>query len=239
MSSNLVARIAGAMYLVVAVFGGFAEYTRSSALVAGDPQATAANVAAHATQFRLAFAADLTDLPFFLGVGLILYVILKPVNPSVALAMLVINAVSVAIQAMNMLNHAAALMVATDPGLTAGLSTASTQSLVLGFLEMHRVGYLIAQIFFGLYLLPLGILVYRSGYFSKALGAILTLGFAGYALGVAVSFGSPNFDSSVATYFGLVGGLAELAFLLWLLVKGAAVESRPLTSIGGAVAWRA
>ncbi|MBV8194602.1 MAG: DUF4386 domain-containing protein [Candidatus Dormibacteraeota bacterium] len=231
--------MAGGMYLVVAVFGGFAQYTRSSALVAGDPQATAANVSAHATQFQIAFAADLAALPFFLGVGLILYVILRPVNRPIALAMLVINAVSVAIQAINMLNHAAALMVATDPGLTAGLSSTSVQSLVLGLLQMHQVGYLIAQIFFGLYLLPLGYLVYRSGYFPKAIGPILALGSVGYLIGVAISFASPRFDSSVATYFGLVGGLAEMAFLLWLLIKGAAVEAQPDTSLGGALAWKA
>jgi uncharacterized protein DUF4386 len=230
-SSKTLARIAGAMYLIVAVFGGFAEYTRQSALVAGDAQATAANVAAHAAQFQVAFGADLADLPFFLGVGLILYGILKPVNPQIALTMLVINAVSVAIQAINMLNHAAALLVATDPGLTAGLTTATSSALVLGLLEMHGIGYLVAQIFFGLYLLPLGYLVYRSDYFPKALGVILALGSAGYVIGVAVSFASPRFDSSAATYFGLAGGLAEMAFLVWLLIRGAAGQAQPETSI--------
>jgi uncharacterized protein DUF4386 len=233
MSSNKgLARIAGAMYLVVAIFGGFAEYTRSSAVVQGDAGATAANVAAHATQFQVAFAADLADLPFFLGVGLILYVILKPVNAPIALAMLVINAVSVAIQATNMLNHAAALLAATDPA-------ASSQASVLWMLEMHRIGYLIAQIFFGLYLVPLGYLVYRSAWWPRALGVILAIGGSAYLAGVAVSFASPRFDSSIASYFGLVGGLAEVAFVVWLLIKGAATQARPTPSGKGALAWRA
>jgi hypothetical protein len=239
LSNKTMARIAGAMYLVVAVFGGFAESTRTSAVVAGNAQASAANVVAHAAQFQVAFAADLADLPFFLGLGLILYALLKPVNPQIALAMLVINAVSVAIQAINMLSHAAALLVATDPGLTAGLNSASSSALVLGLLELHQIGYLIAQIFFGLYLLPLGYLVYRSGCFPKALGVILAVGCAGYLAGVAVSFASPRFESSVATDFGLVGGLAEIAFLAWLLIKGAAAETAAATSTKGALAWKA
>ncbi len=110
---------------------------------------------------------------------------------------------------------------------------------------MHRLGYLIAQIFFGLYLLPLGYLVYRSGYFPTALGVVLMAGCGGYLIGVVVTFASPGFQSSVATTFGLLGGLAELLFLTWLLIKGAKTQGgstgdAPLTdSIKGALTWKA
>lgn len=223
MSTQSLARIGGLLYLGVAVAGGFSEYVRTSNTVSGDAAATAANVAAHATLFRIAFVADLSDFTLFLGVGLILFTILRSVSPPMAVAMLVINAVSVAIQALNMQNHAGALLAAGDPHGAAQ---------VLVFLNLHRIGYLIAQIFFGLYLLPLAYLVYRSGYFPKAIGVIVLAACAGYVGGVAVSFAATGFESSLATVFGLIGGLGELTFVLWLLIRG--VETRR-----GELAWAA
>ncbi len=222
LSNKTLARIAGLFYLIVAVGGGFSElFVRSSVRVPHDAAATAANIVAHSTLFRVGFVTDLVDFACFLGVGLVMYAILRPVNPPIALAMVVINAISVAIQALNMLNHLGALLVATDPRYTAGLSTQASQSLVLFLLEMHRQGYLIAQIFFGLYLLPLGYLVYKSGYFPKVLGAILMIGCGGYLAGIVAVYVSPVFASTPSLYFATLGGVAELIFLLWLLIVGA------------------
>jgi uncharacterized protein DUF4386 len=196
-STRALSRIAGILYLIVAVGGGFAEYIRTSV--------SAANIAANATLFRVAFVTDLLDFACFLGVGLLMYAILRSVNPPIAVGMLVINAVSVAIQALNMLNHIGALLT-DDP------------RLVQLFLDLHRQGYLIAQVYFGLYLLPLGYLVYKSGLFPKVLGAILMVGSGGYVAGVIAAYASL---SAPALYFALAGGLAELLFLLWLLIMGA------------------
>lgn len=219
-STRALARVGGAIYLAVGVLGAFSEYVRTSVTVPDDARATAANVAAHVTLFHLGFVTDLIDFTCFLGVGIVMYVILRPVSPAVALAMLVINAVSVPIQALNMLNQAGALLAATDPAYGAGPTT------VLWLLEMHRLGYLIAQIFFGLYLLPLGYLVFRSGIFPKVLGIVLAIGATGYVGGVATSFASPGFQSGAALYLGVAGGVAELLFLLWLLVMGAGTPAR-------------
>lgn len=220
-STKTLARIAGFLYLIVAIGGGFSElYVRSSVKVPGDAAATAANIAAHSTLFRIGFATDLIDFTAFLGVGLVLYVILKRVNPEIALAMLVINAISVAMQALNMLNHLGALLIAIDPRFTAGMSAQAANSLVLLLLEMHRHGYLVAQIFFGLYLLPLGYLVYKSGYFPKVLGIVLMVGCAGYLAGVAATYMAPALQSTPATYLAMVGGISEVLFLLWLLIMG-------------------
>lgn len=217
-STKTRARIAGALYLLVAIGGGFAQSVRLS-VVGGDAAATAANIAQHAALFRTALAADLVDFVCFLGIGLLLYGLLKPVNPEVALTMLVINAVSVAMQAINMTLHAAALLVATSPAY--GASTSSAQL----FLDLHQQGYLASQVFFGLYLLPLGYLVFRSRMFPRALGVVLIVGCGGYLAGVAASYLSPTLESSTATYFGLLGGVAEICFLLWLLIIGARVSA--------------
>lgn len=236
-STKTLARIAGLLYLIVAVGGAFAEAVRTSVNVSGNAAATAANVVQHATLVRISVVADLVDFTCFLGVGLVLYTILRQVNGRAALAMLTINAVSVAIQALNMLNQLGALLVATNPALTAGLSPGASHSLVLLFLEMHRQGYLIAQIFFGGYLLPLGYLVYKSGLFPRALGVILGVAGVGYLADIVAIYASASFQSNVAIYFALIGGLGELLFLLWLLIKGANVQAeealrpnRPISS---------
>ena len=235
MTTKSLARVGGLLYLAVAVAGGFSEYVRTSNTVSGDAAATAANVASHTTLFQIAFGADLADLPMFLGVGIVMYVIFRPVNAPMALGMLVLNAVSVPIQALNMLNHAGALLVATQPQFAA----IGSPAVVLLLLDLHRVGYLVAQIFFGLYLLPLGYLVYRSGYLPRTLGLVLIAGSAGYIAGVAVSFAAMGFETSVATYFGLAGGVAELIFLLWLLVRGVDRRESTREPVKGALTWTA
>ena len=234
-SRNRLARGAGLLYLLVAVGGGFAEAVRSSVRVPGDAAATAANIVQHATLFREGFAADLVDFTCFLGVGLVLYVILKPVNGPIATAMLTINAVSVAIQALNMLNQLGALLVATDPIYSAGMAPAASQGLVMLLVDLQHQGYVIAQIFFGLYLLPLGYLVYQSQFFPKAIGILLMIGAGGYVEGVVANFIAPT--SSLPVYPAVVGGLAELLFLLWLLVMGA--ERTPKKSMKGVLTWKA
>jgi hypothetical protein len=235
METKNLARVGGLLYLAVAIAGGFSEYVRTSNTVAGDAAATAANVASHTTLFQIAFATDLADLPLFLAVAIVMYVIFRPINRAIALAMLVLNAVSAPIQGLNMLSHGAVILLATQPQFAA----ISSPTLVLFLLDMHRVGYLIAQIFFGLYLLPLGYLVYRSGYLPRAIGAILMAGSAAYVAGVATSFAAIGFESTIATYFGLVGGLAELVFLVWLLVRGVNTAASSNQSVKGELSWTA
>jgi Domain of unknown function (DUF4386) len=224
-SPRALARIGGGLYLIVAIGGAFSQlYVRGTLWVPGNPAATAANIASHADLFRAGFVTDLVDFTAFLGVGIVMYALLKHVQPDVAVAMLVINAVSVAMQALNLLGHLGALIVATEPAY-AGLGNAT----VLLLLDLQQHGYLICQVFFGLYLLPLGYLVYRSRMFPRFLGVILAFGAAGYVADVAAVFASPTLQSTLGTNFAMAGGLAELAFLLWLLVMGARQPSRAST----------
>ena len=231
MTTRNLARVGGLLYLADAVVGGFSEYVRTSNTVSGDATATASNVAAHSTLFRVAFAADLADLLLFLTVGIVLYTIFRPISAPVALAMLALNALSIPIQALNMLNHGAVILLTTQ----SQFASIGSPALILFLLDLHRVGYLIAQIFFGSYLLPLGYLVYRSGYMPKVVGGVLMAGAAAYVAGVAFSFAAANLESSVATYFGLAGGLAELTFLLWLLVRG--IDGADGRVARGALTW--
>ncbi|MEA2058736.1 MAG: DUF4386 domain-containing protein [Actinomycetota bacterium] len=227
MTNRTLARTAGVFYFILAVAGGFSQlYVRSTVMVPGDAAATAANVAERATLMRAGFLADLVNVTLFLLVALVMYAILEPVNEKVAVAMVAFNAVAVAIMSLNMLNHLGALLVATEPSYTAGLSLESSDALVALLLDMHGHGYLVAQIFFGLWLLPLGYLVYASGYFPRALGVFLMIGSAGYVADVVVTLLSPEFHSSLSLYLAMPSGLAEVLFLLWLLTIGVGVPQQ-------------
>jgi hypothetical protein len=128
---------------------------------------------------------------------------------------------------INMLSHLGALLLATKPTYSAGLSSEAGASLVLLLLDLHGHGYQVAQIFFGLWLLPLGYLVYKSGYFPKVLGVLLMIGCGGYLAGLVATALPPDLASSLAPYLALPAGLAEVLFLFWLLVKGANVPQEP------------
>lgn len=226
MSTKALARTAGVLYLAVAILGGFSQlFVRASLRVAGDPAATAGNIASHATLFRVGFVTDLIAFAFFLATGVALYSLLRSVHPQVALAMLVLNAVSVATSALNMLNQLGALLLATQPAYTSGMSAQTAHDLVLFLVDLQQQGYLVSQVFFGLFLLPLGYLVYRSGFFPRILGIALMIGCGGYLAGVAATWLAPSLQSAAAQSFGMIGGLAEFAFLLWLIVRGAAPKA--------------
>jgi hypothetical protein len=109
-----------------------------------------------------------------------------------------------------MLNHLGALLVATEPSYTAGLSPQTSHALVLLLLDLHQQGYL----------------VYQSGFFPKALGIILVVGCGSYLVDVAGTYLSAGFTWSLSTYPATLAGLAELLFLLWLLIVGAKVPRR-------------
>jgi Domain of unknown function (DUF4386) len=212
------ARLAGLLYLVVAACGGFSElYVRAGAKVAGDAAATAGNIAASATLFRVGALTDLVNLVCFLVLGLVLYGLLKPVAAGAARAMLAFNAVSVAVLTANLVNHLAALQAAT----------AGDDAQAMLFLDLHAYGYLVAGTFFGLWLLPLGWLLLRSGYAPRALGALVMAGSLGYVADLVIRVLDPAAGEALGPVVVLPSALAELSLTLWLLVKGLDIQPRP------------
>jgi hypothetical protein len=218
-SEKSLARTAGVLYLVVAVFGGFAELVvRDSIVEPGNAGATADNIRESASLFRWGFASDLVAATVFLLTAMALYLLLRHVNELVARAMVVIVAVSVAVICLNLLNQFMALQVATSQ---------ESDALAGLFADMHGAGYLIAQIFFGLWLLPLGYLVYRSGSFPKVLGVLLAIGCFGYLVDTFTHFLAPGVAESIQWIVVLPAAVGELGFVIYLLVKGVRVSQRP------------
>jgi hypothetical protein len=215
------ARIAGVLYLFVAIFGGFAHfYSRGTVYVAGDAAQTADRVAANAGVVRLGVVADLVQATVFLFLAMTLYALLRHVNDNVARAMVTIVAVAVAMICLNMVHQFAALLVATDPAYQGAFGAQTADALTLLMLDAQKYGYLAAQIFFGLWLLPLGYLAYRSGMFPKALGVCLGLGCLGYLVDTFARFLLPAVNEVAATIVIVPAAIGEFWMVGWLLFKG-------------------
>ena len=217
------ARIAGSLYLVVAVFTIFAGLVKARIVESGDAATTAGNIDTSATLFRIGFVSELVGATVFLLTGMTLYLLLKHVNQMAAAAMVTFVAVSVAIQSLNLLNQKAALTIATGQEHTGAFGPAGSDQLTMLFADMQHDGYLIAQTYFGLWLLPLGYLVVRSGYFPKVLGVLLVIGCFGHLVDVFARFLAPDFGANISLFVMTPAAVAELSFIAWLLVKAVRV----------------
>jgi hypothetical protein len=221
-SSKRLARIAGVLYLLVGIFGGFAEgYVEPKMYVAGNAAATAANVVANGGLVRMGVVADLMDGTFFVFLALTLYILLKHVHKSVARAMLVLVALATGITCLVAGFESEGLRVATDTSYAAALGTAGSNALVMVLLDMQHYGLLIAQIFFGLWLAPLGYLAYKSaGLFPKWLGVVLIVGAACYIADLLAAFLVPDFGQMIHAYIVIPCAIAEISMVVYLLVIG-------------------
>ena len=215
------ARLAGLLYLILAICGGFAEFfVRQNLIVPGDAAATVEQILASETLFRLGFVSELVGQAIFILLALVLYRLLRQVNRNQAVLMVVLVVVAVTITCLNMLNQFAALLLLNGGDYLAVFPAEQLEAMVLLFLNLHKVGYLIAQVFFGLWLLPLGILVYRSGFLPRIIGVLLMVACFGYLADVLTFSLLPDFEL-VVSEFTFVG---ELLLMLWLLIKGVNAE---------------
>jgi hypothetical protein len=220
-SPRRLARIAGFLYLLVAIFGGFAlAYVGAKVYVPGDAATTAGNVMANPGLVRIGVVADLFQATVFVFVGMTLYLLLKQVHGSAAGAMMVLVAIATTIQCLNDVFQLASLRVATEPSYVAAFGAAGSNALVLLLLDIHQSGILIAQIFFGLWLVPLGYLAYKSGMFPKWLGVVLIVGGVCYLVDMLAVFLVPDFGAKVSAYVVIPSTIAEISMLGYLLVIG-------------------
>ena len=215
------ARIAGLLYLILAICGGFAEFTvRQGMVVAGNAAATVSNIVAAESTFRLGVVSELIGQVVFILLALYLFRLLQSVNRNQATLMVVFVIIAVTITCLNMVNQVAVLLIINGSGYLSVFEAGQLQTLVLFFLNMHTAGYIIAQIFFGLWLLPLGYLVYKSSFTPKIVGILLIIACFGYLIDVVTYFLIPSFELVISEYTFI----GEVVMLLWLLIKGVNVE---------------
>jgi hypothetical protein len=214
-------RFAGLLYLLVSIPGAFALiYVPSRLIVDGDAAATVRNIAASQTLFRLGIAVQLISQALFIFVALALYDLLKGVNRRHATLMVTLIVVSIPIVFLNELNAIAALLLVRGAEVPAVFDTPQRDALVMLFVNLHSRGFDIAGIFWGLWLFPLGLLVYRSRFLPRFLGVWLALGGFAYVILSLTGLLMPQYQDKVfaisqPAFFG------EVAFMLWLVIKGA------------------
>ena len=219
-SINKTARMAGLLYFIYIVITIPADaLARSPLIVFGDATTTARNIMASEWRFRIGITGDLVSAVFFLLAAWALYRLLKPVNNDFALLFLLLNLGGVAVYSINLLNQFAAVLLLSGADYLKVFQTDQLQALAMFFLILNKNGYWIAQIFFGAWLLPLGYLVYKSGFLPKILGIVMMIHFVGWTMTSLQFFLFPTFGS-IIYLTGSLGFISEFGLTLWLLIMG-------------------
>ena len=229
-------RFAGLLYVLVSVVGFFAiGYVPGKVIVHGNAAATADNILASETLYRLGIACELIGQAGFIFVALALYDLLKGVNQRQASLMVTLIVVSIPISFVNELNSIAALALVRGADFLSIFDKPQRDALAMVFLNLHHHGFVVAEIFWGLWLFPLGLLVYRSRFLPRFLGVWLV--FACFAW-VALSLTGillPQYEDKVFTYTQ-PAVLGEVAFMLWLVIRGARPPTLDATALSSSAA---
>lgn len=223
-------RWAGALYLVVVVTGMFSLMWVPSRLAgSGDLSARLAAITSHEPLFRAGIAGFLVEQVAFLLLPLVLFQLLREVHHAAATAMVVLALVSVPIALVSLLHKVAILAL---------IGGAPDLAQIADHLRAYDGGLLITSLFWGLWLLPFGYLVTRSGFLPRALGILLLLGGAGYLVEVFGTILAPGYPKTALADVALLPAAAgEIGICLWLLIMGARPRrgSRPDGSASGPI----
>lgn len=219
--TNKAARIAGAAYLSMVLTAPFSLlYVPGKLIVRGNATATAENIVTHEMLFRLGIVTDLFGSVIFICLGIALYRLLHRVNKTWARLMVALVLVSAAVGFLNVLNDVAAVTLFRGADFLAVFEKPQRDALAYLFIRLHSQGQMINEIFWGLWLFPFGLLVFRSGFLPRFLGVWLMLACFGWlALSMTALLFPPYYDAAFRLAQPLL--FAELGIMLWLLIKGA------------------
>ena len=219
------ARIAGFVYLSMVVTAPFGLiYVPSKLIVRGNAAATANNILAHETMFRLSIFGDLIGQVIFICLGIALYRLLSKVNKTWAALMVAFVLVSAAVGFLDTLNNIAALILFRGGEFLTVFDKPQRDALAMFFLRLHSQGISIDEIFWGLWLFPFGLLVFRSVFLPRWLGVWLMINCFGYVVLSVIGFFFPAYNDKAFLYLQPVL-FGELAIMLWLLIRGANVTA--------------
>ena len=217
-TNKKIARIAGFLYFMYVVTSFIANMF--GRFVSVDAPVTLNNIMAQESQFRIGLVISLFSVVFFLLAAWALYVLLKPVNKNLALLFLLLNLGGFAVWCFSMLNLFASLLLLSGADYLQVFQPEQLQAQAILFINLFKTGYVIAQIPYGIWLFPLGYLVFKSGLLPKILGILLIVDGFGLLIYVFQFFLLPGFGA--ITYIsGPLGFIAECGLTLWLLIMGA------------------
>jgi uncharacterized protein DUF4386 len=223
-STKKIARRAGLLYFLFSLPGPFALlYLPSKLLVKGDAAATADRIRSSESLLRIGIGAELICFAGFIFVGLALYRLFKPVAEGPALAMLILDLISVPISFVCVLGEIAALDFAGGGGGAQFLSAFDPHqrdALAYLSLRLHGQGFLVAGVFWGLWLIPMGICAIRSGFIPRIVGILLIIAGCGYIASTFADLVLPQYAHAVGRVTEITN-LGELPIIFWLLIWGA------------------
>jgi hypothetical protein len=219
------ARVAGWLYLLIVITGPFVLlYVPGKLFVPGDATATANNILAHVSLFRAYIVVGLLSELFFIALVLALYRLLHDVSRELATVMVILILIDAPMAFLSVANQIATLAFVQGADFLSAFDQPQRNALATLLINIDRLGVPVSEIFWGLWLLPLGLLVYRSGFLPRFLGVWLFINGIAY---VVISFTGillPQHVGSVNTItFPIL--LGELAFMLWLVIMGARPKS--------------
>lgn len=220
-SNKKTARIAGLLYLFLAITGAYGiAYVPSKIIVTGDILTTANNIMTHEMLYRIGILCQLICQTLFVYLVLTLYRLLKEVNKNYATQMVALVIVSVPIAFVNTLNQIAALILLKDANFLTTFQPDQLNTLVMIFFNLYEQGIIIVQIFWGLWLLPFGLLVYKSSFIPRLIGVFLILGGIGYVVASLTNFLYPQYGLIVDNIATIPSMIGEFSIILWLLIVG-------------------
>jgi hypothetical protein len=219
------ARIAGAVYLSMIFTAPFTLlYIPNKLIVRGDATGTANNILAHETMFRLAIIGDLVTAVIFICLGIALYRLLSSVNKTWAMMMLAFVLVSSTVGFLDTLNNVAALILFRGANFLSVFDKPQLNALGYLFIRLHSQGVFMNELFWGLWLFPFGLLVFRSGFLPRFIGVWLMINCFGYVALCLIALLAQEYYN-VAFRWAQPVLFGELVVMLWLLIKGAKVPT--------------
>lgn len=224
------ARIAGFLYLLVVFTGVFVLiYVPGKLFVPTDPTATATNILAHQSLFHAHIVVGVISELLFISVVLLLYRLLKGVNGDLAAVMVILILIDAPLAFLGAGNEAATLTYLRNPDFLAAFDKPQRDALATLLINFDSQSVLVSEVFWGLWLLPLGLLVYRSGFLPRFLGVWLFVNGLTYLVLSAMRLFTPE-NAKAALAFSIPFTLGEIALTLWLLTVGVRAPPSPVPS---------
>lgn len=210
---------AGWLYFSFMITLMFSTISRSRLVISGDLSATITNILSSTWIFRLSYVGELISTFLFLLAAWALYLLLKKINKNIALLFFVLNFIGVSIQCISLLGQISVTELLSNSVYLKSLSSDQLNGFIMFSLNFYKNGFMIAQLFYGTWLLPLGYLVYKSGFLPKWLGVLLMIDFIGVVVWFLQYFLFPGYE--IITYPGLtVSFIAEFALSICLILFG-------------------
>lgn len=215
------ARTAGIFYLLIVITGVFSlMYVPSQIFVYGDAAAMADNIMNSELLYRFGIASNLACQVFFIFLVLALNRLLKSVNEHHAKLMVSLVLVAVAFFSVNIMFQVIPLVLLSGAEFLNVFGQDQLNAFSMASINLYNQGIVVVEIFWGLWLFPFGLLIYRSGFIPRIFGVLLMIACVGYLINSFTGLVFPDFRSSILTVTSITGTVGELSIMLWLLIKG-------------------